>query len=212
MTSYAQQRDPARNALGFTLVVLLHVLLLWALIDGLGHKAIHAIRDTHMTTIIPDQKRLTEPLPLPQPLRPVTVPKAYVPLPIMHSALPSSPNAPTAPTSATPQRTPPFKPVPAPIMQDTNVLPSAISGELPTYPEGALAEEIEGTATIKCDVGADGTTSNCSIARVTGDAQFGSTALEFVRTHKLHPATHDGLPVRTAGAIIPYKFTLTDAR
>ena len=179
MTSYAQQRDPARNALGFTLVVLLHVLLLWALIDGLGHKAIHAIRDTHMTTIIPDQKRLAEPLPLPQPLRPVTVPKAYVPLPIM---------------------------------QDTNVLPSAISGELPTYPEGALAEEIEGTATIKCDVGADGTTSNCSIARVTGDAQFGSTALEFVRTHKLHPATHDGLPVRTAGAIIPYKFTLTDAR
>ena len=35
-----QQRDPARHVIGITFVILMHVLLIWALISGLGRKMV----------------------------------------------------------------------------------------------------------------------------------------------------------------------------
>ena len=34
-----QQRDPTRHVIGIAFVVLVHVLVIWALISGLGRKA-----------------------------------------------------------------------------------------------------------------------------------------------------------------------------
>jgi len=35
-----QQRDPARHLVGITFVILIHVLVIWALMSGLGQKVI----------------------------------------------------------------------------------------------------------------------------------------------------------------------------
>jgi len=211
MTSYAHQKDPARSAFGFGAVVLLHAILIWALIDGLGHRMIQVFRPTEITTIVPNPKKLPEPLP------PAVAPAALhlsfsIPMPIVHFPIDSGPAAITPRLSPQPQSHPVGKRPLPPATPDTNVSPSAISGELPAYPDAAASEGIEGTATIKCDVEADGSTSHCAIMSVTGSSWFGSAALEFVKTHKLHPATHNGLPVQTVGAIIPYRFALTDAQ
>jgi len=213
MRSYAQQRDPTRTAIGFVIVVVLHLALIYSLVNGLGHRLVDVIKGPLVTKIIPQVKPPATKPPPPPPPDLVKPPPPYIPPPLVNVEAPPSENTITRVTTAPPPAVPAFKPAPpAPPVADTNVAPQSISGELPAYPDSLIDDDIEGTATIRCDVEADGTTSNCSIVGVTGSAQFGSTALDFVRTHKLRPATHNGLPVRTPGAIIPYRFKLTDAQ
>lgn len=213
MRSYAEQtaRDPVRTAIGLTIVFALHALLLWAFINGLGHRLMDVIKGPLVTKIIPQVKPPPEKPPPPPPPQLVTPPPPYIPPPLVNIAPEGPSSAITTVTTAPPPVTPAFKPAPpAPVVADTNVAPQSIGGELPAYPDSLVDDDVEGTAEIRCDVEADGTTSNCSILGVTGSSLFGSTALEFVRSHKLRPATHNGQPVRTAGAIIPYRFKLTD--
>jgi len=210
MTSYASNKNPARSAIGFAIVAALHALLIWALIYGLGHKMIDAFRGPTLAHVTIDKIK-PQTLPLaPPPASVVPVPQIFFPQPhiiIDQAPSPDALNGPTTPTMPAPQ---PFKPAPVPVVPDTNVSPSAITGALPAYPDSLQDQDVTGSATVKCDVEADGSTSNCAIIGVTGSRLFGSAVLAFVKSHKLHPATHNGAAVRTPGAIIPYKFTLTD--
>ena len=39
-----QQRDPTRHMLGIGVVILIHVLVIWALMSGLGQNVIQVIK------------------------------------------------------------------------------------------------------------------------------------------------------------------------
>ena len=51
-----QQRDPTRHMLGIGFVILVHVLVIWALVSGLGQNVIQIIKKPLNATIIEEVK------------------------------------------------------------------------------------------------------------------------------------------------------------
>jgi protein TonB len=73
-----QQRDPARHVIGITFVVLMHVLLIYALVTGLGRKVVEVIKKPLTATIIDEIK--APPPPPPPPKKIIEAPKVQAPV------------------------------------------------------------------------------------------------------------------------------------
>ena len=73
-----QQRDPARHAIGIGFVVLVHALVIWALIAGLGRAVVEVIKKPLNATIIEEIK--APPPPPPPPKKIEVVPKVLAPV------------------------------------------------------------------------------------------------------------------------------------
>jgi protein TonB len=103
-----QQRDPTKHVIGLTIVVLLHVLVIYALLTGLARKAIDVIKKPLTATIV-EEVKLPPPPPPPPPKKVIEMPKAppvieqpYVPPPDIPVAAPTTPSPITAPTTTVP--------------------------------------------------------------------------------------------------------------
>jgi periplasmic protein TonB len=68
-----QQRDPTRHLVGIAFVILIHALVIWALMSGLGKKAIEVIKKPMTATIIEEIKPPPPPPPPPPPNPPPPV-------------------------------------------------------------------------------------------------------------------------------------------
>ena len=83
-----QQRDPARHMIGIGFVVLVHVLVVWALLSGLGSAVVQVIKKPLTATIIEEVKLPPPPPPPPPPPKRIVDPpkvqppvETYVPPP-----------------------------------------------------------------------------------------------------------------------------------
>lgn len=212
MKSYAQQKDPARSAAGIGIVVLLHIILIWALINGLGHKMIDVIKGPLETKIVTPPKPKQQETPPPPPPQVVTPPPPYIPPPVVNVQTPVSNNAISAVTNTPPPVQQVIRPAPPPAPpRDVDVSERPISNAQPVYPPSLIDDEIEGTADVECDVDTTGHTSNCKIDSVTGSSLFGASALAYAESNVYSPATHNGVPV-TAHRRWHLNFKLTDAQ
>lgn len=111
-----QQRDPTRHLIGISVVVLLHVIVIYALLTGMARNAIEVIRKPLTATIVEEIK---VPPPPPPPPKKIEIPKTppppevYVPPPDI--PVPEPPTAPViAAVTATPPVAPPVIAPPAP--------------------------------------------------------------------------------------------------
>src|SRR5437762_2216262 len=73
-----QQRDPTRHLIGIAFVVLVHALVIWALITGLGKQMVEVIKKPLSATIIEEIKAPPPPPPPPRPKKIVEPPKVQV--------------------------------------------------------------------------------------------------------------------------------------
>ncbi len=114
--NYAEQgRSPTRHIVGIGVVIILHVFLIYGLINGLGSTVIDKLRAPVETKIIQDQNKPPPPPPPPPPPEvPVTAPPPFIPPPeinvqpppqethaivaVQHAA--PTPYVPTAPEAA----------------------------------------------------------------------------------------------------------------
>ena len=192
MRSYAEQKAPGRSAVGFAVVVALHAVLIWALMNGLGHKMIDVIKGPLVTKIIAAPKPPPDKTPPPPPPDLVKPPPPYIPTPQINVETPSDSNAITAPTTSGP---PPAAAPPPPPVADVDVSERPISSTKPVYPPSLVDDEVEGYADVECDVDTTGHTSNCKVDEVSGSSLFGASALAFARSSIYSPATHNGVPV-----------------
>jgi protein TonB len=74
-----QQRDPMRHMVGLGFVVLVHVLVIWALLSGLGNTVIQVIKKPLTATIV-EEIKLPPPPPPPPPKKIIEAPKTPVPV------------------------------------------------------------------------------------------------------------------------------------
>ena len=143
-----QQRDPTRHAIGIGFVVLVHALVIWALVAGLGRTMIEVIKKPLNATIIeeikapppppPPPKKIIEP-PKTQPLQ-TYVPPPDVPPPVTQ----------TAPTISAVTATPPLEPAviapPAPVAPPPKPAVrrgiQKIAGDNPSYPREAIKKGV----------------------------------------------------------------------
>jgi len=165
-----QQRNPGRHVVGIGIVLVLHLILGWALLNGLAQRLVEVIKAPIETKIIEEVKPPEPPPPenLPPPPKFAPPPPSFVPPPEVNVNPPPTP----APTITTTQVAPPPAPVtvsPAPAIAPpappappraaarpaiANVQSCAPTGD--DYPAAARRAEATGTTRIRFTVGADG--------------------------------------------------------
>ena len=120
--NYAQEKQGASRFTGIGIVILIHVLIIWALASGLARKAIEAVKGPIDVKVV-EEKVKPPPPPekvVPPPPDMKAPPPPFVPPPEVQVTAPPPPNAIQAPVSNTPPptrevaATPPPAPAPAP--------------------------------------------------------------------------------------------------
>ena len=144
-----QQRDPGRHMVGIGFVILIHVLVIWALISGLGQNVIQIIKKPLNATIIeevklpppppppPPPKKIVEPPKVPPPID-TYVPPPDVPPPVTQSAPVITQVAPTPPPEQYVIQPPPVVAPPAPPKPAVRRGIVRVSGDDPSYPREAI--------------------------------------------------------------------------
>ena len=165
-----RQADPRRHLVGFTFVILLHVVVVYALVTGLAQKVVDVVRAPIETKVIEEIKKPPPPpeIVLPPPPKLEAPPPPYIPPPEIQIATPPPPQptisvapspVPPPPTPMTPMTPPPVvvaaPPAPAaPPRPAVVAIGVACATQVqPTMPAKALREGITGSvkarATIK---------------------------------------------------------------
>jgi protein TonB len=213
--SYADERRASpRQLTGLGIVLVLHVLLGWALVNGLGRKIVEVIKAPIETKIIEEVKPPPPPPPenLPPPPKNAPPPPSFVPPPEINVAPPPT----AAPVITTTQVAPPPAPVtiapPAPPAPPAPAAPPApkvaaaparidvSTCAKPEYPPAAARAEATGTTRIKFTVDAEGKVSKAEIERPSGPTRehrlLDKTAADALGQCRFKPGIDgDGKPV-----------------
>jgi periplasmic protein TonB len=144
-----QQRDPTRHLIGITCVVLVHAFVIYALMTGLGKKALEFVKKPLQATIV-EEIKLPPPPPPPPPKRieKPPPPPEYVPPPdvpvqtVAPSANTITAVVTTLPTAPPPVVAPPPPPPPRPALVRN---PNMLNNCAPSMPGEAIRKNIEGT-------------------------------------------------------------------
>jgi len=168
-----QQRNPARHLVGFGAVVVLHVLLVWALMNGLARKVVEVVKAPLQVKVIEEIiKKPEQPPPPPPPPKLMAPPPPFIPPPEVQVAVPPPPAAitvktdvappePTLPREPVQAAAPPAPPAPppaAPAVMSLGVVcpnwPEVASSV--DYPKQARLDGIEGDVVVELLIGAGG--------------------------------------------------------
>nr|WP_305800533.1 hypothetical protein [Shinella sp. XGS7] len=114
--NFAQEKQGASRFTGIGIVILVHVVLIWALAEGLVHKAIEKVTGPIDVKVV-EEKVKPPPPPekvVPPPPDMKAPPPPFVPPPEVQVTAPPPPNAIQAPVSNTPPPTRDVAPTPPP--------------------------------------------------------------------------------------------------
>ena len=211
--NYAEeQRNPTKHMVGLSVVVVMHIILGWALLNGLARKVVEVVKGPIETKIIEEVKPPPPPPPenLPPPPKMAPPPPSYMPPPEVQIQNPQpAPSItvqrevpPPAPPVTIAPAAPEAPPAPAPPAAPVRVAPQVnfnTDCEKPTYPAAAARAEATGVVRIKVMVGTDGRATATEIARSSGATRehklldrAAETAVK--NTCKFKPGTVDGKP------------------
>jgi periplasmic protein TonB len=207
----SQQRNPARHSVGLGVVIVMHIVLGWALLNGLARKVVEVIKAPIETKIIEEVKPPPPPPPenLPPPPKMAAPPPSFVPPPEIQVTNPQQ--APTI--TVTREAPPPQPPVsiapapaptpapaavaapPAPKVQARPAQINVSSCEKPEYPAAALRAEATGTTKIRFVVDAAGVVSKADVEQPSGPTRehrlLDRTAVEALSKCRFKPGIDD---------------------
>ena len=179
---YAQdQRNPTKHLVGIAVVVLLHIALVYALLNGLATKVIAIVKKPLETQIIEEIKPPPPPPPvsLPPPPKFVSPPPPYIPPPEVQVNVPPPPNAIQTTTTVVPTVSPPIAVVappvappgpsapPAPTIRAACTNYATVLGDS-SYPRDAIREGLDkGEAVLRFTVAASGEIKEVSVVSST---------------------------------------------
>ena len=184
-----QQRQPGKHAMSIGIVLALHLVLGWALLNGLAQRLVDVIKAPIETKIIEEVKPPPPPPPenLPPPPKFAPPPPSFVPPPEVQVNPPPTP----APTITTTQVAPPVTavtvvpqapvvaapPAPAapaaPRVAARPVIANvqACAPQPSDYPAAAQRAEATGTTRIRFQVGLDGRLAGAEVVRSAGSSR-----------------------------------------
>ena len=205
-----QQRNPGKHLVGFGIVIAFHVLLGWALMNGLAQRMIEVIKAPIETKIIEEVKPPPPPPPenLPPPPKFIPPPPSFVPPPEVNVNAPATP----APTITTTQVAPPPAPVtiaPPPVVAPPPpvavVAPVRTEPKLdfnvcskPEYNAAARRAEATGTVVVVYTMDTSGNISTATVEKSAGPTRehkmLDRLTLDAVQGCKGKPGTLGGKP------------------
>ena len=214
----SQQRRPGKHPIGLAVVVVLHIALGYALVNGLGRKIVDVIKAPLETKLIEEVKPPPPPPPpdkLPPPPKVAAPPPSFMPPPEVQISTPQLAPAitvtrvapPPAPVSIAPApapAAPPSPPAPAaPPAPKPQAVPARIdvsTCEKPEYPSAALRADATGTSKIRFTVDATGAVAKAEIERSAGTSRehrlLDRTAIEALSKCRFKPGIDEqGKPI-----------------
>ena len=197
-----QQRDPGKHALGIGIVIVMHILLGWALVNGLARTVIEVIKGPIETKIIEETKPPPPPPEnLPPPPKFAPPPPSFVPAPEVVVNAPPTPAPAITATTIAPPPAPPvaIAPAQAPVAEAPPAPPRVAArpaiGNVSTcapkgddYPAIAIKEEATGTTKVRFTVDASGKLASAEVVKSAG-ASRAHKALDRVAVQKLSECT-----------------------
>jgi len=212
MQDYAsRQRKPTKHLVGLGLVVVLHLLLLWAINSGLARSFVKKLKGPVEAVLLEEQKPdIPPPPPPPPPKNLPPPPPSYVPPVDVQVNAPPPVNA-IAAVSNTPQ--PPAPPSLLPVSNTpaapvrTGAVVNSANCEKPDYPSASRRLEEEGTVSLRFLVGVDGKVIQAEVEKSSGFRRLDEAARAGLAKCQFKPATLDGKPEQ-AWASMKYTWRL----
>lgn len=187
-------------------VLVFHVALGYALVQGLARKIVEVVRQPLETKIVEEIKPPPPEKPPPPPPKLATPPPPYIPPPEVQVQVPVSAPTITAITTVKPPEPvpPPAAPAPPPpepvkphVPVRTAPVVDARACEKPPYPAAALRANEIGTVQLNFLIDVDGRVLESRVARSSGSRRLDEAAREGLALCKFKPATVDGKAERS---------------
>jgi len=208
-----QQRNPTKHVVGLGVVIVMHIILGWALLNGLARRVVEVVKGPIETKIIEEVKPPPPPPPenLPPPPKLPPPPPAFMPPPEVQIQTP--PPAPaitvqTVPPPPAPPVTiaPPPAPEPAPAPPAPVAAKPAIANvnscapRSEDYPVAALRAEATGTTKIRFTIDGTGKLVKVDVLKSAGGSRehrmLDRVAVDKLSTCKFSPGIDsNGKPV-----------------
>lgn len=208
--SYAAPHDSSRRLTGLAFVVALHVVLVYALVNGLARKIVEVVQAPLETRIIEEIKPPADKPPLP-PLKLAPPPPPFIPMAeVRIDNPPPATNTITAVAAANP---PPPVPAPGPVVVappiKTVPVVDARNCSKPEYPFASLRAQEEGPVVLQFLIGIDGRALDSKVERSSGYRRLDEAARRALALCKFKPGTEDGKAVQS-WARIEYQWKIED--
>ena len=203
-----QQRSPGKHLTGIIVVIILHVALGYALMNGLATKVMNVIKQPLETKIIEEVKKPPPPdTPPPPPPKMVQMLPTFVPPPeVMVQAPVTPPVISTRTAVAPPVYAPPAPPAPVAVAPPSVGVACPNSQEIRTnikYPVQARKDGLQGEVLIEMTIAANGEVKDVEVKSSTNRA-FNSVSISASKQFKCNGQGRD---VRVQ---VPYSFKLVD--
>jgi protein TonB len=220
-----QQHNGGKHAMGFAIVVVLHIALGWALVNGLAQRLVEVIKSPLETKIIEEAKPPPPPPPenLPPPPKMAPPPPSFVPPPEVNvnrpqTFAPSITTTQVAPPPTVVTVAPPAPPAPpvvvrAPVRTEPKLDFNSSACERPDYNAAARKAEAQGTVTVLYTMDTTGIINEATVEKSAGPTRehkmLDRLTLEAVKSCKGRPGTLDGKPEKLTSRVT-YVWKLTD--
>ncbi|NOS98149.1 MAG: TonB family protein [Methylotenera sp.] len=221
--SYEQSAPTQKRLLGLILVLLFHVVLIYALVNGLAQEFVKAVQKNPLDFEIIEEVKLPPPPPPPPPKaeeapKVDTPPPAYVPPAEVKVEAAPSQNTITSVTTAAPteSNSGPVVLAPAPVAEPAPPPPPKHVAERtkaslkegcakPVYPSESIDMEEEGLVTLGFKIDVDGHVVESKIIKSSGFTRLDDAAKEAFSRCEFNPATVDGTPEQSM-ATVPFEW------
>ena len=182
---------------GIAIVILLHIIIVWAMVSGLARQAVELVQKPLETKLIAEQVKPPEEAKPPPPPKMAPPPPPFIPPPEINIqvAVTQSPAAITAvTTTAPPKEAPPPTPPPAPVKQPVRVAPvvQATSCRQPEYPSASRRMGESGVVVLNFLIDAEGKVIESRVEASSGTERLDEAARKALALCKFSPGTVDG--------------------
>jgi protein TonB len=184
--------------------VVLHVVLGYALVEGLARKIVEVVRQPLETKIVEEAKPPPPEKPPPPPPKLSTPPPPYIPPPEVQVQVPVTVPTITAVTPVKPDEPVPPPAAPAPPAPEKPRVPvktapvvDARACDKPPYPAAALRANETGIVQLNFLIDIDGSVLESNVARSSGSKRLDEAARQGLSLCKFKPGTVDGKPEKS---------------
>jgi periplasmic protein TonB len=196
--------NPVKRYGGIGIVVLLHVLVAYALVNGLAHKMVDIIKQPVETKIIEEVKPPPPPdqPPPPPPPKVTAPPPPFIPPPEVQIQQPVVQNVIQNTTAQQPAKQDFTKTVEAPKAPPAPAAPPKASiydlnACKPEYPRASLLAEETGLVRVQFEIGADGQIVSAAVVKSSGFKNLDKATVNGLSRCKFVPAYKDGKAVQS---------------
>jgi protein TonB len=217
--NFSHEKNTGKNFTGITIVIVLHILMGYLIVTGLGTRMVTKMAEAVETKIIEEVKPPPPqdvPPPPPPPEMQAPPPPFIPPVEVQVQQPPPPQNVIAATTSVKPQTTelarpaPPAAPAPAPAAPGVVTRVAAVADVnscKPDYPPKSMRNEETGVSTVSFLIGVDGRVIDSKVTKSSGFRDLDRAAQAGLGKCQFKPAIVDGKPEQS-WAVVQYVWNI----